>query len=98
MYYSTVVICPNETMTWEEAHAYCASLGPCWRLPNIQELLGLVDYTKYNPTTSCDMLSAPYWSATEYKGDPTCAWGVFFLCGYSSYYPKHYKHYVRAVL
>ncbi|HCL58084.1 MAG TPA: hypothetical protein DHW82_13910 [Spirochaetia bacterium] len=61
-------------MNWQSALAYCEmlSLGgrEDWRLPNLKELLSLVDYTKYNPAIDGTKfintpISAWYWSSSH---------------------------------
>ena len=77
---------PDRGFTWQEAKDYAASLGDGWRLPTIQELLTLVDYTKHNPAcsvfpdTPCDW----FWSSSAYAGGATGAWYVNFYYGNSS--------------
>lgn len=73
----------NKTATathWIEAINYCESLPldgkTDWRLPNINELKSLVDYTKFHPAmvSSLEETTAnnKYWSSTTYlKGDLT---------------------------
>ena len=68
-----------------------------WRLPTIQELLTLVDYSKYNPASSIDITSNYYWSSTTYEDDDSSAWGVYFGNGYTYYYFKMDSLYVRCV-
>ncbi|ETR68273.1 MAG: fimh-like protein [Candidatus Magnetoglobus multicellularis str. Araruama] len=43
----------NKTMAWNQALSYCENLRLSgksdWRLPNLEELRSIVDYSKYNP-------------------------------------------------
>lgn len=70
------------TYTWKQALAYTENLNlgdyADWRLPNINELFTLVDYSRFNP--SIDMLleqytistsweASGYWSSTTALGD-----------------------------
>lgn len=84
-------------MSWDKATAeFNGSNG--WRLPTIDELLTLVDYTKFNPATSLpDMVSSYYWSATTYAGSTYGAWSVYFYYGSGSWSCKSSSHYVRTV-
>ena len=69
-----------------------------WRLPTIQELLTLVDYTKHTPAcTIKDTVSCYYWSSSSNVSLSSRAWYVDFKYGYSNYYGKTDKGYVRCV-
>ena len=68
-----------------------------WRLPKIEELLSIVDYTKHNPASNVDITSYNYWSSTTNASDTSLAWYVYFNYGYSSYYAKDGRFYVRCV-
>jgi hypothetical protein len=66
------------------------SVGGEWRLPNVKELLTLVDYSEWNPTLPSghpfdNVQSASYWSSTS-GPDLTRneAWVVFMSFGYNS--------------
>jgi len=96
---------PTVQMTWEEAFNYCENLNiNCftgWRLPTIQELLSLVDYSTHNPAINLnyfpDTVSSFYWSSTTYASNTSYAWGVNFNDGYGFYSNKLNSYYVRAV-
>jgi hypothetical protein len=81
-------------MTWEDALTYCSSLeadsseltddsvAGDWRLPNIKELLSLVDYSQSNPVlpsghpfTNVKELGR-YWSSSTDAADSGSAWYV----------------------
>ena len=97
-------------MNWETALSYCENLVfpenqgyDDWRLPNINELQSLVDYSKHNPAIDRYYFpiaeSSDYWSSTTYSDDTGSAWSVHFYNGKSSV-PRLYKSsrlYVRAV-
>ena len=99
------------TYSWQEALYYCENLTLAshkdWRLPNINELQSLVDYTRYEPTINTDyfpntVVSSPYWSSTTYVGfyDKDSAWVVSFSGGDVYVYglgKSYYPTYVRAV-
>ena len=68
-----------------------------WRLPKIEELLSIVDYTTHNPASIADITSGYYWSSTTYVSFTNSAWGVYFGVGYSSYHNKYSSMYVRCV-
>ncbi len=95
----------STTYTWKEALAYCKGLSLAnytdWRLPNVNELLSLVDYTQANP--SIDPVLAPdtesrfYWTSSPFVRSPEFAWCIHFYNGYAHYYIVSYKFRVRAV-
>ena len=97
---------------WSDALAYCENLTYAgysdWRLPNINELLSLVNYEEYDPASDFpDMPSEYFWSSStrlsaisydnndSFKDD---AWMVHFGDG-NTYYcgGKSYGEYVRCV-
>ena len=85
--------------TWDEANEYAKSLGEGWRLPTIQELLTLVDYTKTD-TACIDQIkcrSSNYWSGTTVASNPNLAWGVSFYGGGGGWDGKDLYNYVRCV-
>jgi hypothetical protein len=94
---------------WKDAIGYCneLSLGGHndWRLPNINELLSIVDYTKYNPAIDDSFQNVTpnrwknYWSSTTIVNYPSHAWDVDFRNGYNSFNDKSasYTSVVRCV-
>ena len=69
-----------------------------WRLPTMQELLTLVDYTKINP--ACDLEDTKlehYWSSTPCVSSDDSFWDVGFYYGYTGWNPKSTHSYVRCV-
>jgi len=58
-----------------------------WRVPNIFELLSLVDFSEYDPAINTTFFpntaSMPYWSSTTYINDTDKGFFVYFLSGYS---------------
>ena len=74
---------------WQDAVVYCGNLNlggkTDWRLPTIQELQTIVDYTTHTPALSTEVFSGTsdlYWSGTPSAMDPEYAWGVFFNAGF----------------
>ena len=68
-----------------------------WRLPTIQELLTLVDYTTHDPASGIDINSGYYWSSTTFARNAAFAWAVAFNAGFSYYYGSLNIRYVRCV-
>ena len=72
----------KKNVTWDEAKAYCESLGDGWRMPTIQELTSVVDYSRYDPATEIAGFEClGYWSASTYALNPHFAWFVFLFVG-----------------
>ena len=92
-------------MNWESALSYCENLQLAghddWRLPNINELQSLVDYSTYHPAIDNyafpNAISSFYRSSTTGSDSTGDAWGVFFNDGGVGYYYKSDSWYVRAV-
>ena len=91
------------SMVWDEAIKACVALGDGWRLPEIKELLSLIDYSQYNPALPQGhpfekVQSAYYWSATTGAGGTHGAWVVYMGFGYVNYGTKaYYDYYVWPV-
>jgi len=68
----------DKSMPWQEAMDYCESLGDGWKLPTVEELQSVLDYTKLSPAIKLDVpvQSDWYWSSTVYVGDTDFAWVV----------------------
>jgi len=82
----------NATINWANALAACEAVSfyghTDWRLPNVKELLSIVDYettVRYLDTavfTNCQ--GGFYWTGTTHKGDTSKAWRVSTLDASSS--------------
>ncbi len=94
--------------TWSIAISYCEGLTlggrSDWRLPNINELRSIIDYTKSsNPTIDSpafpNTLSVYYWSSsTSSVGDTNGAWYVDFGKGdVGGRIKTNFSYYVRCV-
>lgn len=69
------------------------SVATDWRLPNIKELMSLLDYGESMPALVpghpfADVRMAAYWTSTTAMGDPSTAWAVGLDTGYSDAGPK----------
>ncbi|MCX5885994.1 MAG: DUF1566 domain-containing protein [Proteobacteria bacterium] len=92
---------------WEGALSYCETLTLAgyndWRLPNVNELQSLVDYSRGNPcinTTYFSISSSAYdyWASTTHTSKGSCcAYEVHFNFGNALYSGKTYTINVRAV-
>ena len=82
----------NISLYWDEAITYCENLNlggyDDWRLPNINELISIVDYTKYDDAIY-DIFENnnkyntfhDYWSSTTVGNQTKIAITVQFLTG-----------------
>jgi uncharacterized protein DUF1566 len=95
----------SSRLNWSGAKEACSKARDGgfddWRLPTIQELLTLVDYSRTSPAIDISVFeceSSWYWSATPYSASPgDYAWCVYFGYGYSLYSYQDYEGCVRAV-
>ena len=92
------------TKTWVEAINYCENLTlggyTDWRLPNINELKSIVDYTKAEPAISSEFSNVAlvgYWSSSSIVGDSGYAWFVSSHDGGDYGDGKSNSNYVRCV-
>ncbi len=92
---------------WCGALAYCEDLSFAghddWRLPNVRELLSIVDYGRFDQSIdpAFDALPSPetwvHWSSTSTPEFPFRAWVVRYAIGYDvGGGDKVEAHHVRA--
>jgi hypothetical protein len=109
---STGLMWQQETagpMTWKAAISYCEDLSLSghddWRLPNINELQSLLDYTRFCPAIDTGAfpdtpMSSTYWSSTTNACDYSQTFFARFVSFENGYVVPDYKlndYYVRAV-
>ncbi len=81
----------NSERIWDDAKLYCndLKLGDYndWRLPNLKELLSIVNYDSYSPSIDQSYFtnteSSSYWSSITYSKSNQYAWNVNFKYGYA---------------
>ncbi len=100
-------------MQWQEAISYCTSLSlrghSDWRLPEINELMSLVDYSRRAPAISVNAFPGShgngttqrgFWSITDFSTNSYHAKALEFVEGRIFFDPKtsgiHYTRCVRA--
>ncbi len=90
--------------TWTKAIEHCESLNFAgysdWRLPNKNELLSIVDRSKYDPAINSafkNTTSYYYWSSTTFASDTSRALDVGFDYGDTDGNNKSYSYSVRCV-
>ncbi|MFH1259701.1 MAG: DUF1566 domain-containing protein [Elusimicrobiota bacterium] len=91
--------------SWTVAITNCENLSYAgytdWRLPNVKELMSIVNYQNYNPSIDTtkfrNTVSNYYWTSTTYAAPTTNAWVVGFSDGFVDYGDKTGTYYVRPV-
>lgn len=89
-----------------DAITYCNNLtlggSSNWRLPNIKELLSIVDYRAHDPAIDkrnfSGTNSSSYWSVSSRAANPADAWVVDFLRGNATLSFNLNSNFVRCVL
>jgi hypothetical protein len=98
----------STSLNWQQALSYCENLEFAghndWRLPNAHELMSIVNYGAYNPTSSTALPAASDWyhSSTTRPGYNTYSHAIHFCYGQTDYYgspgrPKTLSACVRCV-
>lgn len=78
--------------SWQDSINYCNNFVNWWytdwRLPSITELKSIVDYSKWSSTFDTNFFTlfpSAYWSSTNYSGNNSNAWFVYFSDGNDVY-------------
>jgi len=92
------------TYTWANAIAACKNLNYAghtdWRLPNIKELMSIVDYEAICPSIDQSFFNCQcsyYWSSSSCSYSTGSAWMVKFDAGFVNAYSKTSAVYIRPV-
>jgi len=88
-----------KTLSWKKAVEYAETLRNNWRLPTVQELMTLIDFTKINPACKItNTYSSYYWSYTTFVHGTDYMWYIIgFGYGHINYSKKDNNFYVRCV-
>ena len=78
---------------WKESLEYCENLNygnfEDWRLPNINELITLINTKKYDPASDFpNIFSGAFWASTTFDAENVSAWSVGMLRGEISFGEK----------
>lgn len=89
-------------MNWNKAIDICKELGEGWRLPKIEELISLIDYSQYKPALPANhpfenVQSFGYWSITTYAFCTNHVWLVYMFDGQVGDFDKTNNYYVWPV-
>ena len=72
-----------------------------WRLPNPSELMGLVNYSRLNPSIDVSYFpqtsSSSTWTSMPYAGNSHEAWTINFSYGGGAYAGRHFGRSIRLV-
>lgn len=87
------------------ANTYCSQLVlgeySDWRLPTVQELEGILNYSSTNPTIDSlyfqNTASGYYWTSSTDISSKDKGWYVYFGAGHSDTFVKSGNYYVRCV-
>ena len=93
---------PTDPMPWQDAIDYAAALDlgghTDWRIPTIEELITLIDYSRTSPASSFpDMPFKWFWSSSSDVCFSIYAWIVIFNDGYVHNYAKNRAIHARCV-
>ena len=95
----------NKSLTFDEAKSACAKLSFAgksdWRMPTVEELRSIVDYTRHDPVWDTDVFDGKhdnwYWTSTVCSWKKDAAWCVGSNHGGVSNLGKLSRTYVRPV-
>jgi hypothetical protein len=93
----------GQPRNWDAANQYCGDLvlggRANWRLPRIDELQTIVDYSRSDPAIDplFDCYSHLFWSGSVSATSSDIAWDIYFGSGYTGWNDKTYVHAVRCV-
>ena len=89
---------------WARAKEYCKRLKFAgfdgWRLPTIDELIGITDKSKFDPAVNPafkNVRSDLYWSSTKDAVSASNAWVAVFKNGEDGWVEAYDKNFVRCV-
>ena len=93
---------PIETYNYFHAQSLTSSFAGFsdWRVPNLNELLSIVEYGAYNPAINQTVFPNGYswfWSSSPYANFSSYAWVVYFYNGYDYNVFKYNDYGVRLV-
>ena len=97
---------PTDRYKWNNAVSYCNDSGYAgyndWRLPTPQELLTIVDNSRYNPAIDTTYFpntpsTSYFWSSSTFVYNTNFAWIVYFNYGFVYYDDKSNGSNVRCV-